>query len=428
MMNLLPFMKQWQMLPPAGGIVLCAVSGGRDSMCLLHYLHAVSAEHGFSVAAGHFNHDMRPEADSDEAFVRAFCEERNIPFYTEKSPVYEKAQEWKLSVEETGRRLRYDFLERTAEAIGAVRIATAHHKDDNAETVLLNLLRGSGSEGLGGIPPVRGLFIRPLLETSRAEIEAYCAEHGSGHVEDSTNYDTHYARARLRHELWPQLEGINQNLTETLSRTAALLRSESRYLDELAAEHLPQEGTFLSLEVLRQAPAVLRRRMVRLMLRRLSTGKKDVSSTHIMEACALAEKGSGTLMLPDGARIAVGDGEMTFSVEKAAPDEQVLREGVNRWGDFTVTLDTPCEGLSVRPWRRDDRITVENGTRSLKRIFSDAGILPAERARMPVLCHNGTVVGVYLGEQTSVFPLRIGGTIVTVTIKREYIEEETDNG
>ncbi len=427
-MNLLPFMKRWLMLPPGGGIMLCAVSGGRDSMCLLHYLYSVSASCGFTVAAGHFNHAMRPEADSDEQFVRNFCAERDIPFYTEKAPVYEKAQEWKLSVEETGRHLRYEFLSRTAETIGAASVATAHHKDDNAETVLLNLLRGSGSEGLGGIPPVRGIFIRPLLETSRAEIEAYCAEHGIGHVEDSTNYDTHYARARLRHELWPQLEGINQNLTETLSRTAALLRSESGYLDELAAERLPCEGTTLPLETLHQAPEVLRRRMVRLMLNRLRTGKKDVSAAHIIEACALAEKGRGTLTLPDGACITVCDGGMAFSVETAAPDEQVLGEGVNCWGDFTVTLDAPCEGLSVRPWRRDDRIMVENGTRSLKRIFSDAGILPAERARMPVLCHNGMVVGVYLGEQTSVFPLRIGGTIVTVTIKREYIEEETDNG
>ena len=427
-MNLLPFMKRWLMLPPGGGIVLCAVSGGRDSMCLLHYLHTISADCGFSVAAGHFNHRMRPEADSDEAFVRAFCEERNIPFYTEKAPVYEKAQEWKLSVEETGRRLRYEFLAHIAEEIGAVRIATAHHKDDNAETVLLNLLRGSGSEGLGGIPPVRGIFIRPLLETSRAEIEAYCAEHGIGHVEDSTNYDTHYARARLRHKLWPQLEGINQNLTETLSRTAALLREESRFLDELAAERMPQEGTVLPLEALQQAPAVLQCRMVRLMLRRLPTGKKDVSAAHIMAACSLAEKGRGTLTLPDGARITVCDGEMAFSVETVAPDEQVLGEGVNCWGDFTVTLDAPCEGLSVRPWRRDDRIAVENGTRSLKRIFSDAGILPAVRARMPVLCHDGVAVGVYLGEQTSVFPLRIGGTIVNVTIQREYIEEDIDNG
>lgn len=427
-MNLLPFMKRWQMLPPAGGVVLCAVSGGRDSMCLLHYLHAISADCGFSVAAGHFNHRMRPEADSDEAFVRSFCQERNIPFYTEAAPVYEKAQEWKLSVEETGRRLRYEFLAHIAEEIGAVRIATAHHKDDNAETVLLNLLRGSGSEGLGGIPSVRGRFIRPLLETGRKEIEAYCAEHGIGHVEDSTNYDTHYARARLRHELWPQLEGINQNLTDTLNRTAALLRDENRYLDVLAAERLPQEGLVVSLEVLRQAPEVLRRRMVRLMLRRLSTGKKDVSATHVMEACALAEKGSGTLTLPDSARITVRDGEMRFSVEMDAPDERLLHEGDNRWGEFTVTVDVPCEGLSVRAWRRDDRVAVENGCRSLKRIFSDAGIMPAERKCLPVLCHNGAVVGVYLGEQTSVFPLRIGDTIVTVTIKREYIEEDIDNG
>lgn len=427
-MNLLPYMKQWHMLPPAGGIVLCAVSGGRDSMCLLHYLHSVAPACGFTVAAGHLNHGMRPEADSDEAFVRRFCEERDIPFYTEKDAVYERAKEWKLSVEETGRRLRYAFLTRTAEAVGATFVATAHHMNDNAETVLLNLLRGSGSEGLGGIPPVRGLFIRPLLETSRREIEHYCAEHGIGYVEDSTNFDTHYARARLRHELWPQLEQINPNLTQTLSRTAALLRTESSYLDELAAQRLPQNGTSLSLESLRKEPEALRRRMVRLMLERLHTGKKDVSAAHIMEICMLAEKERGMLTLPDGARVTVGDGVMVFSVEESGPEELFLVEGINHWGDFTVVADGPCEGLSVRTWQRSDRLAVKNGYRSLKRIFSDAGITPAERGRIPVLCHNGMVVGAYLGEQMCVFPLSVGGTIVTITMKRKYIEEEMDNG
>ncbi|MBQ3548770.1 MAG: tRNA lysidine(34) synthetase TilS [Oscillospiraceae bacterium] len=426
-MNLLPFMKQWQMLPPAGGIVLCAVSGGRDSLCLLHYLHAVAPLEGFSVAAAHFNHQMRPEADSDEEFVRRFCREREIPFFTEASPVYEMARVWKLSVEETGRRLRYDFLQRTAAVVGAAVIATAHHADDNAETVLLNLLRGSGSEGLGGIPPVRGPFIRPLLETSRREVEEYCALHGIDYVEDSTNFDTHYTRARLRHQLWPQLEGINQNLTRTLCRTAGLLREENGYLNELAAQYLPREGWSLSLESLRKAPEVLRRRMIRLMLRRLPTGKQDVSAAHIAEACALAEKGRGTLMLPDGVYVSVYDGEMAFSVERPVPGERMLCEGENRWGEFVIEVNGPCEGLSVRSWQSTDRMIVKNGCRSLKRIFSDAGMPPVLRERTPVLCHHGAVVGVYLGEPTCVFPLTIGDTIVNITIKRKFVEEDTDN-
>ena len=126
-MDLIPWMEQWEMLPPAGGLLLCAVSGGRDSVCLLHYLANLAPGRGFSVAAAHLNHKMRPEAQRDEDFVRALCRELDVPFYTEAAPVYETAEQWGLGVEETGRRLRYDFLQRTADTIGAERIATAHH-------------------------------------------------------------------------------------------------------------------------------------------------------------------------------------------------------------------------------------------------------------------------------------------------------------
>lgn len=427
-MDLLRWMQQWDMLPEKGEVVLCAVSGGRDSMCLLHYLHSLAPAYGFTVAAGHFNHQMRAEADADEQFVRTFCAQRNIPFYTAAAPVYERAEVWNLSVEETGRRLRYEFLARTGSQIGASRIATAHHGLDNAETVLLNLLRGTGTEGLGGIPPVRGKFIRPLLQTSREEIEAYCAEHNIPFVEDSTNGDTHYARNRLRLELWPQLETINRNLTAALGRTAAIVRAENDYLDALAQEKLPAEGTAVPLDTLRQAPEVLRRRMLRLMLHRLPTGKKDVSAAHIAAMLELVEKGRGTLTLPDGARISCQEGEMTFSVAQAAPPEQELHKGSNRWGDFTITLSGEVEGLTVRSWRRNDRLAVENGSRSLKRLFLDGGISPLHRDFLPVVCLRGEVKGVYLQENSSPFTLETNSETITITITRENIQEETDNG
>lgn len=428
-MDLLRWMHQWDMLPEQGGVVLCAVSGGRDSMCLLHYLHSIAPDCGFTVAAGHFNHQMRPEADSDENFVRTFCAERNIPFYTAAAPVYERAEEWNLSVEETGRRLRYAFLESTGSQIGASRIATAHHALDNAETVLLNLLRGTGSEGLGGIPPVRGKFIRPLLQTSRQEIENYCAEYSIAFVEDSTNRDTHYARNRLRLELWPQLETINSNLAAALGRTASIVRAENDYLDSLAQERLPAEGTVVSLAVLRAAPEVLRRRMLRLMLHRLPTGKKDVSAAHIAAMLDLVEKGRGTLALPDGARVSCEEGEMSFSVAQPTLQEQELHAGVNHWGDFILTVsgDT-ADGLTVRPWRRDDRMAVENGSRSLKRIFADLGITPLQRELLPVVCLKDKVCGVYLNENICTLTLSVDSGEINITITREKYQEETGNG
>lgn len=428
-MDLLRWMHQWDMLPEAGGVVLCAVSGGRDSMCLLHYLHTIAPDYGFTVAAGHFNHQMRGQADADEDFVRRFCAARDIPFYTAAAPVYEKAREWELSVEETGRRLRYEFLSSVAETIGASRIATAHHALDNAETVLLNLLRGTGSEGLGGIPPVRGKFIRPLLQTSREGIESYCAAHNLSFVEDETNRDTHYARNRLRLELWPQLETINSNLTAALGRTAAIVRAENTYLDELAQSLLPAEGLSVSREALCAAPEVLRRRMLRLMLQRLPTGKKDVSAAHIAAMLDLAEKGRGTLTLPDGARITCGEGEMTFSVAQAAPAEMLLQSGENCWGEFTLTVsDEPAEELTVRSWQRHDRLPTENGSRSLKRIFSDQGITPLQRQLLPVVCLKDVPLGVYLNREPCTLTLPTGSGKINITITREKYQEDTGNG
>ena len=428
-MDLLRWMHQWDMLPEKGGTVLCAVSGGRDSMCLLHYLCCLAPDCGFTVAAGHFNHQMRGQADADEAFVRRFCAAREIPFYTAAAPVYEKAGEWNLSVEETGRRLRYEFLERTATEIGANRIATAHHALDNAETVLLNLLRGTGAEGLGGIPPVRGKFIRPLLQTSREEIEDYCAAHNLSFVEDETNRDTHYARNRLRLELWPQLETINSNLTAALGRTAAILRAENGYLDELAQSLLPAGGLAVSLETLRAAPEVLRRRMLRLMLQRLPTGKKDVSAAHVAAMLDLVEKGRGTLTLPDGARITCGEGEMTFSAAQDAPAEMALHWGENHWGAFTLTVSGDmAEDLTVRSWTRDDRLPTENGRRSLKRIFSDNSITPLQRQMLPVVCLKGTPCGVYLHREPCTLTLPTGSGEINIIITREKYQEDTGNG
>lgn len=425
-MDLLPWMERWHMLPPEGGVILCAVSGGRDSVCLLHYLTTIAPRYGFTVAAAHLNHRMRPEAQRDEDFVRGLCREWNVPFYTEAVPVYETAARWGLGVEETGRRLRYDFLLRTADAIGAAYIATAHHAQDQAETVLLNLLRGTGPEGLGGIPPVRGRIIRPLLQTGRAEIEDYLQKNGLPHVEDSTNQDTHYARNRLRRELWPQLETVNPAVTRAIGRTAEIVRGENAYLDTLAAERLPAEGTAVETAALLAAPEPLRPRMVRLLLDRLPTGKKDVGAVHMDAVLALAE-GGGTLDLPGGARAVCRNGWLRLTVKETAPPEMVLAQGLNRWGDYDITL---CGGeehrVTVRSWKGSDRMAAERGSRSLKRLFADAGI-PAElRDSLPVVCVDGTPHAVYgIKERTAPHS---GETIQIIINKRENHKEDTGNG
>ena len=166
------YARKWNMLD---GLILCAVSGGRDSMVMLRLLSALGVEGGFQVAAAHFNHRLRPTAGRDEGFVRDWCREQGIPLTCGAGDVADFAAREGLGVEDAARKLRYAFLESAARDMGADHIATAHHREDNAETVLLHLLRGTGLQGLGGIAPVRDAVVRPLLETSRAEIDAYAA-------------------------------------------------------------------------------------------------------------------------------------------------------------------------------------------------------------------------------------------------------------
>ena len=251
-MDLRPFMERWHMLPPSGGVMLVAVSGGRDSVCLLHYLAAMPRD--FSVAAAHLDHGQRPTAGRDVAFVEELCRELDVPLTVERADVPALARERGVGLEEAGRMARYDFFRRTADRLGAQRIATAHHAADQAETVVLNLVRGTGMQGLAGIPPVRGRIVRPLLETSREDIETYLEVHRLSHVEDETNRDTALRRNLLRREVMPRLAELHDGAAANICRTAELLRQEDAFLDSLAADYLPAAGLTAGRQRLRSAP------------------------------------------------------------------------------------------------------------------------------------------------------------------------------
>ncbi|MCD8052367.1 MAG: tRNA lysidine(34) synthetase TilS [Clostridiales bacterium] len=407
------FMREHQMLTP-GEPVLAAVSGGGDSMCLLHLLW----REGYAVQAATYDHGIRPQSAQDAAFVESWCRAHDIPCHVERGDVPRWAKEQGLGLEEAARALRYAFLRETAQKVGAAKIATAHNADDNAETLLLHLLRGSGLNGLGGIPPVRGNLIRPLLTTSRAEIDAYLERWDIPHVEDSTNADTTYRRNYLRHEVLPLLKAQNPNLLEGLSRTMRGLRQDSDYLEQQAAEIADRAvptGGGLSYPVgeLAGLHPALANRVVQCIAARLNP---DVVLTAAQREAVLAlcrsDDPGGRYSLPGGLvarrmydRLVLGrkEPEESFQPVPLSPGNYVIIG--NRWlecqwatcpeGKFNQPDEfylIPCPGLILRPRRTGDAITLPARDRkTVKKLLIDSKIPRAVRDKIAVFDVGGRV-------------------------------------
>ena len=221
-----------------GETVLVAVSGGADSLALLYGLHDLRLHLNCRLHVAHLNHCLRPDADADADFVQQHAAHLGLACTLQRTEVSHLVKVWKLSVEAGARKARYQFYEEVSTQIGATKVALGHHQDDTAETVLMNLIRGSGSTGLKGIPPVRNFkFIRPLMGFTRQQIEAFLTSKGLVPRHDSTNTDIRYLRNRIRHALIPRLESdYNPNISVGLSRTADVLGAESEYLNTVAQE------------------------------------------------------------------------------------------------------------------------------------------------------------------------------------------------
>ncbi len=222
-----------------GSRILAGVSGGADSVCLLALLVRLREEYGWQIAAVHVNHRIREEAEEDAAYVRGLCKEWNVPFFLKEEDVKKKAGEWHMSLEEAGRKVRYQAFAEAAEQFGADRVAVAHNRSDRAETLLFHLFRGTGLKGMGSIRPVRGSIIRPLLDTGREEIEEWLKKNGISWRTDATNESDDYTRNRIRRRVIPYVEEeICGEAGLHLARAAGLLAQVSDYMDGQARARL----------------------------------------------------------------------------------------------------------------------------------------------------------------------------------------------
>lgn len=294
--------ETYQMIEP-GMKVIAGVSGGADSVCLLIALAKYREKVPFSLSVVHVEHGIRGEESlEDAAFVQELCGQLQVDFYLEPCRVTQYAAEHGMTVEEAGRVLRYQSFEKVRKQIGADRIAVAHNENDQAETVLWNLIRGSGVKGLGGIRPVRGRVIRPLLFLERSEIEALLREQGQSWRTDRTNASCDYTRNRLRNEILPQMEQhLNRQAMRHIAQSAENLQSVQAYLESqterAAAGCVKQEGdqsVRLFLQPYCSQEPLIQQELMRLCLGKLQGyGAKDIGRVHMEQLLALAEKDCG---------------------------------------------------------------------------------------------------------------------------------------
>jgi tRNA(Ile)-lysidine synthase len=312
-------------LCPPGSSVLVGISGGSDSVALVMLLRDL-AENGRFIVSGlaHLNHGLRPTADRDEVFCRELADRLRLRIAVKKEDVKGYARGRNLSVEDAARRIRYEFLEEAADNVGADRIAVGHTQDDQAETFLLKLIRGAGLTGLAGVRPRRGRIIRPLLDTSRADLRKYLTERGHTWIEDESNADLGNPRNRIRHRVLPELDcAAGGSARPAIARAAGLAREDAEWLDELAGrcyEALVQsEGNGVTIEVsaLRREPPPLQRRVL-LRALRSAAGDHEVGLDHVDAAMAALSGSTGGADFPGG-RLELRRGKLVLIQQKPAP-------------------------------------------------------------------------------------------------------------
>ena len=306
-----------------GDRVVVAVSGGVDSMALLYLLNSITKEIACELFVAHLNHSARgEESDGDADFVADVANKLSLPCFIEKLDIAYEKSILRTSFQESARILRYQFLEKTLLSVKGHKIAVGHTADDQAETVLMNLIRGSGLRGLAGITRIRGSIIRPLLECTRTELELFLKKHNLTHRTDSSNHQNKYLRNRVRHDLLPVLNEFNAGVAENLVGLADIVRAEDDWMAEqtqtLFTQLVVVEGVELSILIgkFEAQPLAMKRRLVRQALLHLKGDLRSISSYHVQQILDLFSqaKVGRELSLPENLRVYCGYDRVSFSV------------------------------------------------------------------------------------------------------------------
>lgn len=328
--KILKTIKKYNLISNGDKIVV-AVSGGPDSMCLLNILKNLRPKFSTELFVAHINHMIREEADSETEYVKNYCEKNNIKCFIKRANVLEMAKEQKKGTEEMGRIVRYDFFEYVANEVSANKIAIAHTENDNAETILMNLMRGASLEGLKGIEPIRGKYIRPLIECNREEIEKYCEINKLDPKFDKTNNDNTYTRNKIRNLLIPYIKKeFNPNIIETLNRLAVLARQDATYFNKIVKESYAdillyeninnlnenlEKHIILDLKKFNKLEYVIKSRVLLYTINKLLGTTKGIEKINIEDMIKLCEKNIGNkYLIPNkNVKIYVKKGKIFFT-------------------------------------------------------------------------------------------------------------------
>lgn len=416
------FLRRYDMLH-AGDTVVCAVSGGADSVALLFAMYLLRSKLGITVEAAHFNHHLRgDESDRDEEFVKELCDRFNITLHL----AGEQVKSGKKGLEAAARDARYGFL-KTLPGV----IATAHTADDNAETLLMHMVRGTGLKGLGAIAPVSGNLIRPMLSITRVEILAFLQEYHLSYVQDSSNDTDAFLRNRLRRHVMPLLKEENPQLAENLSAMALRLREDEAVLSTLAR-------TDGDVNALRRLPGALRSRALAAFLEKNGVFEPEASHIALAEKLVFSPNPSARGNFPGNVVITRNYDRLEKLEAQPLMEEMLLPcPGEVMFGNIRI-LCAPAQTLAdsrdrftvsatgtirVRSRRSGDAMRTAGGTKSLKKLFVDAKIPAARRLQIPVITDEDGVLGTYgFGANKN----KLAETLPAVDIRFEITKEKRE--